>query len=291
MNEAGWAIIVHGGARTIPTERHGANRDGCRAAAAAGVDLLRDGASALDAVELAVRSLEDDVAFNAGRGAVPTAAGHVELDAAIMDGSTLDIGAVAALQDIANPVLVARMLLGEPAVLLVGEGARAFAVERGIAVTDVFAVHAPGGCADHDTVGAVAIDRQGRIAVATSTGGLPGQIPGRVGDAPIPGCGFYADDHAGGVAISGDGEKILRVTLASRVIEQLYRHPAQSAVTTALGALARVGGEAGLIALDVEGRFGVAHNSDHFAVAMAADWLPEPIAGIHRDEFKDIIHG
>lgn len=279
-----WAVIVHGGARTIAAHRHAANRDGCLAAARIGAAILRDGGSALDAAERAVRQLEDDTTFNAGSGSVPTAAGIIEMDAAIMDGSTLDIGAVASLSGVQHPVGVARLLLREAPVLLAGAGAEAFARSNGIDHYDVPVAIAPE--AQHDTVGCVALDREGRIAVATSTGGLPGQLPGRVGDAPIPGCGFYADDQVGGVAISGDGESILRVLLAMRVIDELRSEPARTAVAKALRGLQRVGGEAGIIAIDREGRFGMTHNSDHFAVALAASWLPDAIGGVHQQDVE-----
>jgi len=284
MRDERWSLILHGGARTIATEHQEANRRGCRAAAKIGAKILGEGGSALDAVEQVVCALEDDPTFNAGTGSVPTLVGDVEMDAAIMDGTTLDIGAVAALPHVRNPVSVARLLLGEPTVLLVGEGARAFARAHGVAFHDVVstAVREP----QHDTVGCVAMDGTGAFAVATSTGGLTGQRPGRVGDAPIPGCGFYADDHAGGVAISGDGESILRALLASRVMDQLWRQPAAAAAGSALEQLARVGGKAGIVALDREGGFGISHNSAHFAVAIAASWLPDPVAGVHQSELE-----
>jgi beta-aspartyl-peptidase (threonine type) len=284
MVDPRWALIVHGGARTIAGDRQEANRAGCMAAVRVGASVLRGGGSALDAAEEAVRQLEDDPTFNAGSGSVPTSAGDAEMDAAIMDGTTLDIGAVAALKSVRNPVSVARLLLGESPVLLVGAGAQDFARSRGIVSFDV--PTADGGAPQHDTVGCVALDSAGKIAVATSTGGLPDQMPGRVGDAPIPGCGFYADDHIGGVAISGDGESILRVLLASHVIDLLKTEPASAAVRKALRSLSRVGGEAGIIVLDRAGRFGVAHNSQHFAVALAASWLPEAVTGVHQHDLE-----
>ncbi|MEO5865771.1 MAG: isoaspartyl peptidase/L-asparaginase [Sphingomonas sp.] len=179
--------------------------------------------------------------------------------------------------------------MSELPILLAGEGANRFAALRGIEPFDVPAAVSRDG--QHDTVGCVARDQQGRVAVATSTGGLTHQMPGRVGDAPLPGCGFYADDHVGGVAVSGDGESIARILLASRVIDALYRHPAQPAVLTALEGLARVGGEAGIIALDSEGRFGIAHNSKHFALAVDASWLRQPIAGICSEDFERSLDG
>lgn len=294
-----WSIIVHGGARTIPADAHHANRAGCHEAVAVGAAVLRAGGTALDAAVQAVRVLEDDATFNAGRGAVPNADGDYELDAAVMEGTTLGIGAVAALRDVPNAVDVARLLLDDAAVLLVGDGALAFARAAGIA-QDRAEPTAPSAILDapllsgtpapqHDTVGCVALDADGRMAVATSTGGLTGQRPGRVGDAPIAGCGFYIDDAIGGVAISGDGESIIRITLASRVMRALEALPPAAAARTALASLARVGGEAGIIALDSQGRFGVAHNSAHFAVAMAASHSPAPRAGIETAEIEDLL--
>jgi beta-aspartyl-peptidase (threonine type) len=286
VSEPRWSIIVHGGARTISIDRQTANREGCLAAVEAGATVLRAGGTAIDAAEQAVRHLEDDPTFNAGSGSVPTLAGRVEMDAAVMDGTTLDVGAVAALRDVRHPVSVARLLLREQPVLLVGDGAQAFATESGIA-----AYHVPAAetvSAQHDTVGCVAFDTDGRIAAATSTGGLPNQRPGRVGDAPIPGCGFYADNQAGGIAISGDGESILRIFLAARVMMRLNDLPAPKAVAAALADLDRVGGEAGIIALDKRGRFAFAHNSDHFAMAAAASWLPATHGAVHQSDLRGI---
>jgi beta-aspartyl-peptidase (threonine type) len=251
-----------------------------------GAAILRDGGSALDAAEQAVRALEDDRTFNAGSGSVPTSAGMVEMDAAMMDGATLDIGAVAALSGIQNPVSVARLVLADRPVLLAGEGAQAFAREHGIPLFEVPAADEEDQ--QHDTVGCVALDEFGNVAAATSTGGLPGQRPGRVGDAPIPGCGFYADNEAGTVAISGDGESILRVLLATRVVDRLDQGSPTDAANAALEWLARIGGEAGIITIDTAGRIGIAHNSDHFAVGLAASGIA-PIAGVHADEVREYL--
>lgn len=281
-----WSIIVHGGARTIAAAQQDANRFGCQNAAKVGADILRGGGSALEACERVVQVLEDDQTFNAGSGSVPTSAGIVEMDAAIMDGQTLDVGAVASIRSVRNPVSVARWLLRSKPVLLVGEGASDFAAANGFLRYDVPA--ATRSSLQHDTVGCVARDTHGRIAVATSTGGLSDQAPGRVGDAPIPGAGFYADDRAGGVAISGDGESILRISLAAQVMALLGHQPANQAVAKALTNLDRVGGEAGIIALSADGRFGIAHNSDHFAVALDASWLPGSRCGLSQADFEGI---
>jgi len=287
MGEARWSLIVHGGARTIEPSQEAANRQGCLRAAEAGAAILRSGGSALQAAEHAVRMLEDDTTFNAGSGSVPTLDGTVEMDAAMMDGGTLEVGAVAAIRRVRNPVSVARLLLQEGTVLLVGEGANAFADEKNIPRAHVPSAIRSGR--QHDTVGCVAFDAHGQIAAATSTGGLSGQRAGRVGDAPIPGCGFYADSHAGGVAISGDGESIMRILLAGRVMEQLKVSSPQAAAALALRHMDRVGGEAGIIALNEQGSFGLAHNSDHFAVGLAASWLPAPRSGVHQSDFEDLI--
>ncbi|MCU1438183.1 MAG: asparaginase [Naasia sp.] len=269
-----WSIIVHGGARPIPPEDRPAFEEGCRRAVRAGREILDGGGSAVRAVEAAIRVLEDDPTFNAGTGAVRNAAGGVQCDAAIMDGATLDVGAVGAVPGLRNPVAAAALLLREQPILLVGEGARRFALDRGAAPADPDVVGASDpadgpGVAGCDTVGCVALDRDGHLAAATSTGGLDGSAVGRVGDSPLPGCGLYADDEAGAVALSGTGEEIARVTLASRVLAALPGRTPEDAASTALRTLERVGGEAGVIAMDPAGRTGWAHTSPQFAVAWA----------------------
>lgn len=189
---AGWSLILHGGAMEVPPGMEAANRRGCLAALEAGTGVLRGGGSALDAIEAAVRVLEDDPSFNAGYGSVLNADGEVEMDAAFMDGATLDVGAVAAIRGVRQPASVARLMLGEPPILLVGDGARRFATDGGAELCDPAAMIAPqaGKSASklgHDTVGVVGRDEAGSIAACTSTGGLPGCLPGRIGDSPCPG--------------------------------------------------------------------------------------------------------
>jgi beta-aspartyl-peptidase (threonine type) len=292
MPDAGarWAIMVHGGARTISPAQAEANRRGCIAAVTVGAAVLRAGGRAVDAAEAAVRVLEDDATFNAGFGSVRNAEGEVEMDAALMDGETLALGAVGAVRRLRNPVAAARLMLDELPVLLAGEGAERFAAARGVALCDPREMHAPGaaGQAGHDTVGCVVLDRHGHLAAATSTGGLTGKLPGRIGDSPIPGCGLYADDGAGAVSLSGDGESISRVLLAARIIQALEAGGSSAAAAGEIERLRRVGGEAGAIVLDRDGRPGIAHNSDHFAVGVATSDLA-PCGGIHRDEFRDIL--
>jgi L-asparaginase / beta-aspartyl-peptidase len=285
-----WAIIVHGGAKEIVPEQEEVNRAGCLTALAAGRALLERDGTAVAAVEAAIRVLEDDPTFNAGYGSVLNAADEVEMDAAVMDGRTLDVGAVAGIKGVRHPVSVAGLLLGEGPTLLVSDGARTFAAERGAELCDPAAMITPAQTAcearrGHDTVGCVALDSAGNLAAGTSTGGLQGTPPGRVGDSPLPGCGFYADNAAGAVAFSGDGESIARTLLAARVMQGLEagREP-KDAVQRSLAHLGRVGGEAGGIAVDDQGRIGFAHNSSHFALAWMSDGMNTPRVRLRQDE-------
>jgi isoaspartyl peptidase/L-asparaginase-like protein (Ntn-hydrolase superfamily) len=289
MSNDHWAIIVHGGARDILPRLQQVHRDGCLRAVSVGQAILQAGGSALEAVEMAVRALEDDPTFNAGRGAVLNARGEVELDAAIMDGATLNVGGVAAVKTLRHPISVAASMLSETPVLLVADGAEGFARDHGAEVCEAkdLTVKRPGdpGC---DTVGCVALDRQGNVAAGTSTGGLTGCHPGRVGDAPLPGCGLYADNAVGGVSLSGDGESLIRTTLAAHLMHSLEAMPPGAAIAAALTRLGRVGGEAGLIVIDADGRIDWGHNSAQFAVAHASAGHPAQ-AFVHRaqDAQKD----
>ncbi len=278
-----WTIMVHGGARTIPPAAEAAHRAGCLAAVEAGAAVLEAGGSAIAAVVAAIREMEDDPTFNAGRGAVRNRDGDVELDAAIMDGRTLDVGAVAGLRGYANPIDVAAALLRDNAVLLVGAGADAFAAEIG-AVRSGPPLAAPAGAVGCDTVGCVAYDQHGGLASGLSTGGLEGVRPGRVGDTPIAGAGFYAEAAVGAAAFSGDGEAIARLALAGRLMHRLPQLGAARAAALAIGQMGRVGGEAGCIVLDASGTPSFAHNSDHFAVGSARQG-EGPRAFLHQNEF------
>lgn len=274
-----WAIIVHGGAKNITPGQEQAHRRGCLAALTAGQSVLERDGSALEAAEAAVRALEDDPTFNAGYGSVLNAQGEVECDAAIMDGATLEVGAVAAVRSLRHPISVAATLLHQKPVLLVAEGAELFARSQNAELCDPadLVCHSlperamDPGC---DTVGCVALDFRGRLAAATSTGGLTGCHPGRVGDSPLPGCGLYADDAIGGVSLSGEGESLIRTTLAARVMHALERATPGEAIRTSLSYLARVGGEAGLIVIDAHGQVDWGHNSGQFAVAYATAEQP-----------------
>jgi len=265
----GWSVILHGGCKPIGRDQVEPNRAGLGAALSAAVGWLESGGSALDAVEAAVMRMEDDPAFNAGRGSVRRADGSVEMDAAIMDGADLSIGGVCVVRDVGNPVRIARGLLGAGETLVAGESAARLSPTRPAAGETT----APGG---GDTVGCVALDTAGRIAVAVSTGGLTDARPGRIGDTPLPGCGFYADNLVGGVAATGVGESISRTLLAARTIVALEASQSpQAAVEAALLHLARVGGDAGLIAMDRTGKIGWSHTGDQFAIGWARG--PSPI--------------
>jgi beta-aspartyl-peptidase (threonine type) len=284
-----WSIILHGGARDIEPEADAANRAGCRRALTAGEAVLRRGGSALEAVEAAIRALEENPTFNAGYGSVLNADGEVEMDAAVMDGATLDVGAVAALRGVRHPVSVARMMLREEPVLLAADGARRFAAARGAELCDPRdLLQQPASASrEHDTVGCVALDDQGNPGAGTSTGGLTGFYPGRIGDSPLRGCGFYAENGRGAVAFSGDGERIARVTLAAHAMQCLAHGDPQGAAEATIQRLGRVGGEAGCILLDGESRPGWAHNSSGFAVAYSTSDKDQPCVFLRRIEIED----
>ncbi len=281
-------IVVHGGAWKIPEEEHTPHGEGCRRAALAGWEVLRAGRSAVDAVEAAVRALEDDPTFDAGRGSCLNAAGEVELDAIIMDGRTLSLGAVAAVRRVRNPVTLARRVMEKgPHNFLVGSGAEEFARYHGMPLISPEelivarerarweAWRAGNGLytenlfAPSGTVGAVALDREGHLAAATSTGGKPNKWPGRVGDSPLVGCGAYADDRSAAASATGDGEALMRILATGTVCAQVARgHSPQEAAEEMLRLLAeRTGGYGGLIVLDPRGRFGIAHTTPHMAWA------------------------
>jgi len=290
------ALIVHGGAGDIPESEHDNYLAGCRVAFEAGWRLLDRGQSALDAVEAAVRSMEDNATFDAGVGSVLNSVGEIELDAMIMEGTTLKLGAVAAVRGIANPVTLARRVMEHTSHnVLVGGGARRFAEQVGLCLCsqaeltvprEVARYHErrqqnanqhPEGC---DTVGAVAIDRFGNIAAATSTGGIAFKLPGRVGDSPLVGSGAYADNMSGGASATGHGEMIMRVVLSKTTTDAIASGlTAQEAAERAIGILwDRVGGVGGVIVVDREGRCGFAHNTSY----MAAAWqTPDGVIHTH----------
>jgi beta-aspartyl-peptidase (threonine type) len=287
------AIVVHGGAGDLDADDPGSDGgtdaprrlDGVRRACQAGWAVLRAGGSALDAVEAAVRLLEDDPAFNAGTGATLTAAGDVELDASIMDGETLRCGAVAVVKDVRNPVSLARAVMERTDhVLLAGSGASAFAREIGVPAWENALLVTPrqrarweaarvgAGGSRTGTVGAVARDAGGHLAAGTSTGGMSMKLPGRVGDTPIVGCGTYADDALAAVSCTGHGERIIQLTLARHAADLVAR--GASSMDAARQAVAllgrRVGGRGGLIVVGPRGEVGFAHNTPAMSRAWSA---------------------
>jgi L-asparaginase / beta-aspartyl-peptidase len=272
-------LVVHGGTGSR-ADAEGSEEDcrrGCLTAARAGFALLRAGGTALDAVELACRLLEDDPCFNAGTGAVLNEDGQPELDASVMDGQTLKAGAVAVVQHIKNPISAARLVMERtPHVLLVGPGADEFAFSCGLPrvsseslITDRARArwHA-GRLASHGTVGAVAVDANHHVAAATSTGGTSNKRRGRVGDSPLIGCGTYADDRVGAVSCTGVGEYLIRVTLARRVLDLMERGlTPQAAADAGIAEVVRLGGEGGLIVVSASGELAWATSCERLSRA------------------------
>ena len=291
--KARWALIVHGGAKPWDDSETEANRAGLREAVEAGAAVLSGGGSALDAVEAAIRTLEDLPVFNAGKGSAPNEAGEIEMCAGIMDGKDLSAGAVGALKFVRNPIGVARRVVAEKEVLLVGDGALKFAKEQGfpLASHEELKAEEDKQLATeglHDTVGAVALDSGGNLAAGTSTGGLNGQKVGRIGDSPLPGSGLYADNHVGAVSFSGDGETIARLSLAARIMSSLEDGSGmEQAIARAVAKLPGTGGagaDGGGIGIHKDGTIGWAHNSPMFAVGFIAEGMAEPEIYLRKDE-------
>ena len=263
------ALIVHGGARSDPASGREELRRGIRDAVAAGWALLSQGGSAVAAVEAAVRAMEDNPHFNAGRGSVLTTEGTVEMDASIMEGDGLRNGAVACVTAMRHPISLARLILEDGRhSFFVGEGAMARARTLGVPFCDPEDLITDAQRKRLDsltggTVGAVALDRRGLIAAATSTGGTAGKLPGRVGDSALIGCGTYAESTSGGVSCTGDGEAIIRVVLARRTVDILKAAAdPMHACQVAVDVLVEEGrGAGGLICIDWKGRLGWAHST------------------------------
>jgi beta-aspartyl-peptidase (threonine type) len=294
-------LVVHGGGWAIPDNMVDAHLNGVRAAIASGWHALERGGSALDAVEAATMVMEDDEAFDAGRGSFLNKDGRVQLDALLMDGATLRAGGVGCVERIRNPIHLARIVLEDsPHVYFVGPGAERFAKEHGVPLianeelvierelerlrrlqaqgespADVFS-------ASHDTVGAVALDKNGNLAAATSTGGTLNKTPGRVGDSSLIGCGCYADNQSAAVSTTGWGEPIMKLVLGKWAADRVAAGaPPQQAASEAITYLRkRLSGHGGIIVLDAQGRLGIAHNTPRMAWAFAT---PEQQAsGIKR---------
>src|SRR2546423_1049099 len=281
-----YALVIHGGAGTISAEQITPDierdlRAGLQRSLDAGQAILQSGGSSLDAVTAAVRVLEDDPLFNAGRGAVVTSAGTNEMDAAIMDGRTLRAGAVGAVARVRNPIVLARAVMEKsPHVMLAGKGAEDFARELDLEIVDAkyfyteqrwqawqrvrAATAEPLSDADrHGTVGAVALDQAGNLAAATSTGGNTNKWPGRIGDTPVIGAGTYANNRTCAVSATGDGEFFMRAVAAhdlSALMDygRMNLSEAAHAVIEKVGAL---GGTGGLIAIDRDGNIALPFNT------------------------------
>ncbi|KAM4607481.1 isoaspartyl peptidase/L-asparaginase [Polymixia lowei] len=283
-------IVVHGGAWAIPDEMSQATVDGVKAAACEGFKVLKRGGGALDAVELAVRSMEDNSVFDAGHGSVLNADGEVELDALIMDGRALANGAVSSVKNIANPVSLARAVMEKTDhTILTGRGANLFAERIGMVTVPTETLvteyerkewekhkkYATGVVElfnsqwGHDTVGAVAVDCSGNVACATSTGGIRNKMVGRVGDSPIIGSGGYADNLRGAVSCTGHGESILKVTLARLILFHMEQDKeVEDAVELALRYMGdRVHGGGGAIAVSPAGKWAATFTTERMAWA------------------------
>ena len=284
-------IVLHGGAGVTPGRDYARVERHLLALATASAALLADGASALDTVEHAVRDMEDSGLYVAGRGSAPNTVGVVELDAAIMDGARHRAGGVCAARDLRNPVAAARLVLERSDhVLLAGEGAVAFALAHGERQVDdpagyyvvpdgVEPGELSGAGSAHGTVGAVALDRDGRLAAATSTGGLFGKAAGRVGDTGVAGFGTWADD-AVAVSCTGIGEAFMLAGGGGDVAARM-RYGGASLDDAAVAMLARVaalGGDGGLIALDTRGHITTPFNSGGLKRAWAGSGLAPGVA-------------
>ena len=287
-------LVIHGGAGTVARSKMTPEiervlREGLQRALYAGHEILKDSGSSLDAVVASVRVMEDDPLFNAGKGAVFTSAGTHELDAAIMDGKTLKAGAVGGLERVKNPISLARAVMeASPHVMFVGEGAELFAKQIGAelvaeeyfyteerwhalqrvqkAETDARSSRKEFVVSDqdrHGTVGAVALDREGNLAAATSTGGNTNKRPGRLGDTPIIGAGTYANNQTCAMSATGDGEYFIRL-VAGHEISALMEHcamPLERAAQAVIAKITELGGTGGLIAIDKDGNISLPFNT------------------------------
>jgi len=306
-------IAVHGGAGEWQPERRKAGIAGVKTAAKTGFDVLKK-KGAIDAVEAAVESMEDDPVFNAGLGSTLTIDKHIEMEASIMNGKSLKAGAASLLKDIKNPVHLARIIMeNTDHIYIVGEGAeklaRLFKLERRDPITElrlkywnILRDKLEKGEVDYlpktyklmkknpslfqfDTVGAVALDKNGNVAAATSSGGFALKFPGRIGDTPLIGCGNYADNEAGACSATGMGEIAIRLVLAKAVCDEMRDGvSAEKAVEDLIMLVNRRIKEAvnsmGLIAIDRNGNIGVAHNSKNICYAYIRPGMEMPHAAL-----------
>ena len=287
---ANFVLIAHGGAgdyRKLSAEQMASKTAAMTAAVEAGYEILARGGTSLDAVETTIRSLENSGDFDAGRGAYYTRDGVPELDAAIMDGQTLNAGAVAAVKRIANPISLARLVMEKtPHVLLVGDGAEEFAKSQGVALVSPFYFYNHQEWARyqelktqaerkkssqlaetpiHGTVGVVALDSAGNLAAGTSTGGTTFKMPGRVGDSPLIGAGTYANNDSCGISGTGVGEYFIRNVVAADIcarVRYLHESLQQAANDVVMKELVAQHGEGGIIGIDRHGEVADVFNSN-----------------------------
>lgn len=279
------AIIVHGGAGDIKRKDEVPERiEACKTSASKGFQKLLQGNSSIDAVVEAVKYLEQHPLFDAGVGSYLNEEGFVELDAAIMDGFSLKIGAVAGIRHVKSPVELARMIMEKSKhSFLIGEGAEKFARLNGLEIVSneyFFSERAKKIFENRygDTVGAVALDDSGHITVAVSTGGTAFKMVGRVGDSPIVGSGFYANNFYGAVA-TGIGEEIMKAVLSFRIMLYIDKGLTEAS-NKAIEDLSAVGGHGGLIALDQNGNFAFPHNTEGMFYAYIKEGMNGPEAGV-----------
>ena len=282
--EAQWRLVIHGGAGVIlrenmTPEKEAAYEAALQDALEAGAVVLRNGGDAIDAVEAAVLVMEDNPLFNAGYGAVFTADARHELDAAIMDGRDRNAGAVAGVTRVKNPIRAARAVMDKSEhVMFAGSGADSFAEAQGLEMVDnsyfdtawrrealqrVLNERARTAADRHGTVGAVALDVQGNLAAATTTGGMTAKATGRIGDTPLIGAATYAENGVCAVSATGHGEFFIRVGVAKTICDRakLLGEPVEQAANIALGEVAALGGDGGVIVIDGEGTPAFVFNS------------------------------
>ncbi|MEM2102613.1 MAG: isoaspartyl peptidase/L-asparaginase family protein [Candidatus Bathyarchaeia archaeon] len=320
MQKRAPVILVHGGAGEWPLEKRDVGLAGVREAAEKGFRVLEKNGTALDAVETAVKTMEDKDVFNAGLGSSLTIEKKIEMEASIMEGKTLRAGATSLLSDIKNPVRLARLIMeNTDHVYIVGEGAeklaRLFKLERRNATTQLRLeswnklkeqfkkgkleylpkiyklVKEHPNLFQLDTVGAVSLDKDGNVAAATSTGGVTLKFPGRIGDTPLIGCGTYADNEAGACSATGIGEIAVRLVLSKSVCDQMREgSSAQKAVEKAIRTVNRriqdTFNHMGLIAVDKRGDIGVAHNSPNICHAYMRVGMDAPFAAMQAKIIK-----
>jgi beta-aspartyl-peptidase (threonine type) len=279
--EQPYGLVIHGGAGTITRENMSTEKEAeyiskLTAALKTGYAILENGGSGLDAVEATIKVMEDSPLFNAGKGAVFTGAGTNELDASIMDGATLQGGAVAGVKTVKNPISAARKVMEKTGhVLLAGEGADAFAKEQGLDIVDNSYFHTEHRFKSlikakekemekHGTVGCVALDKKGNLAAGTSTGGLTNKRWGRVGDSPIIGAGTYASNETCAVSATGQGEYFIRGSVAFDIAAQMdyEKKSVQTAAQAVIDKLTERGGTGGVIVMDSKGNIAMPFNTE-----------------------------